>query len=98
MACRARSSIVNCEWPPDRAASSTILPDDVRLAEDIAIRYADSHGYREGWRATREACEAMLFSAVASSRTLTIDDVRSARAQLDSRTFDWAVNTPVAGC
>ena len=95
-ACRARSSIVDCEWPPDRAGFSTTLLDDVRLAEDVAIRHADSHGYREGWRATREACEAILFAVVASSWNLTSDDVRRARAQLDHREFDWAVNVPVA--
>ena len=92
--CGSRRSSITCEWVHTTRAS---LLDDIRRAEDIAIRHADSLGYREGWRATRENCETILFGAVASSRGLSVDDVRQARAQLDHRSFDWAVNFPVAG-
>ena len=93
--CRGRSAVLACEWPLSTSSSITLL-DDIRLAEEIAIRHADSRGYREGWRASREACESILFDAVASSRHLSIGDVRRARAQLEHRGFDWAVNAPMA--
>ena len=49
--CGARpTAVAACDWT---GAHAVLLADDIRHAEDIAIRYADSVGYREGWRQTR---------------------------------------------
>ena len=92
--CGGRKPAPSCEWTA--TSQPTTLIDEVRRAEDIAIRYADGRGYREGWRQTRENCEATLFADIAASRGLALEAVLSARAQLASRAFDWAVNLPIA--
>lgn len=92
-ACR-QSREAECKWPADRFFTSALL-QDIALAEDIAIRYADALGYRDGWRETRENCEGVLFSEVADRRSMSLDAVRAARAQLDRRGFDWGVNLPM---
>jgi len=85
----------SCDWPADRGTAFPIL-DDIRRAEDMAIRFADAQGYRPEWRETREACEATLFAGLAASRGIGVADVGSARSQLDRRPFDWLVNVPIA--
>jgi len=62
----------------------------------MAIRFADSRGYRPEWRETREACEATLFAGLAANRGISVADVAAARSQLDHRPFDWLVNVPIA--
>ncbi len=92
--CGARATAAPaCEWT---GPHSVLLADDIRRAEDIAIRYADHLGYREGWRQTREACEAKLFAGLAASRSVSAVEVAAARAQLAVRSFDWLVNVPMA--
>ncbi|OFW37963.1 MAG: hypothetical protein A3J29_04530 [Acidobacteria bacterium RIFCSPLOWO2_12_FULL_67_14b] len=88
--------IAACDWPAAHPGSVTTLLDDVRMAEDLAIRFADAEGYKPGWRGTREACEASLFAGLATARGLAIADVVTARSQLDQRGFDWLVNIPMA--
>lgn len=73
------------------------LSGDVRLAEDLAIRFADSQGDRDSWRAKREACEAILFAGIATTHGVSSNEVAAARAALDARPFDWAVNLPMLG-
>jgi hypothetical protein len=91
-ACR-QARAAECQWP-DGAVTSQLLKD-IALAEDIAIRYADALGYREGWRNTRQQCESVLFSEIAARRSISLEDVLTARTQLDRRGFDWAVNLPM---
>lgn len=92
--CGARpTAVAACDWT---GAHAVLLADDIRHAEDIAIRYADSVGYREGWRQTREACDGALFAGLAASRNVSTAEIAAARAQLDSRGFDWLVNAPMA--
>jgi hypothetical protein len=86
----------SCDWPTDRGNAFPIL-DDIRRAEDMAIRFADAQGYRPEWSETREACEAKLFSGLSTARGISIADVATARAELDRRGFDWPVNLPIAG-
>jgi hypothetical protein len=89
------NTAASCDWPTDRNTTFQLL-DDVRLAEDMAVRFADAQGYEPGWRATREACEATLFAGLATARGLTVGEVANARGQLDRRGFDWLVNVPMA--
>jgi hypothetical protein len=85
----------SCDWPPDRGAAF-VLPDDIRRAEDMAIRFADAQGYGPGWRETREACETALFAGVSAARGISTAEIAAARRQLDHRGFDWIVNVPMA--
>src|SRR6266404_5600509 len=73
----------NCEWLGETAVSLDLsksgqqqhLADDAQSAEDLAIRYADSHsGPRSGhfagfdeYRRTREQCMAALFAVIADT-------------------------------
>lgn len=93
--CRATPR--ECRWPAERLTSASTLLDDLRLAEDLAIRFADGQGYRAGWRVTRESCEAALFGQLAAMRNIRPEDISAARAQLNHRGFDWVVNLPMAG-
>lgn len=82
----------NCEWPNETAISLELtnpaqqrhLSDDAQVAEDRAIRYADSHGGpRSGHFAgfdeygrTREQCMAALFQVIANNHGVTQEQVR----------------------
>jgi hypothetical protein len=95
--CGIRKPETACEWVAPR--SSETLLDDIKRAEDIAIRHVDAKTLGAGTlrrRETHQQCEARLFGAIADSRNITIDAVREARLQLDRRGFDWLVNLPMA--
>jgi hypothetical protein len=105
---RARSDQRNsdCRWStktPHRldlrsAAARTHLRQDVQLAEDLAIRYADAHngphsGHFESWAAyngARDLCMDSLFANVASNDGVTEEQVREAVTQRPVA-FDLAV-------
>ncbi len=86
----------NCEWPGETAVSLDLsksgqqqhLADDAQGAEDLAIRYADSHsGPRSGhfagfdeYRRTREQCMAALFAVIANTHGVTREQVRESLA------------------
>jgi hypothetical protein len=94
-ACGIRKPPTPCEW----IASQSSLIEDIKRAEDIAIRHADAKALGAGTvrrRETHQECEARLFAAIGDSRNITIDEVRAARRQLDQRGFDWLVNLPMA--
>jgi hypothetical protein len=94
--CGIRKPATPCEWVP---ASQASLIEDIKRAEDIAIRHVDATGYGPGSirrRETATGCEAHLFAAIANSRKISVDEVREARRQLDHRGFDWLVNLPMA--
>jgi hypothetical protein len=82
----------NCEWPHETATSIDLtnpaqqrhLSDDAQVAEDRAIRYADSHsGPRSGhfagfdkYARAREQCMAALFQVIAKNHGVTQEQVR----------------------
>jgi hypothetical protein len=84
----------DCEWPGTTPGTS--LTDSVKLAEDLAIRFADDRRGPGQRREIREACEARLFQAVASDHGVGLSDVAAAREGLARRGFDWFVNVPMA--
>ena len=94
-ACGIRNPPTPCEWIPSQSS----LIEDIKRAEDIAIRHVDARALGAGTVRRREAheqCEARLFAAIGDSRNITIGEVRNARRQLDQRGFDWLVNLPMA--
>jgi len=95
--CGIRKPDTACEWITANPSAS--LLDDIKRAEDIAIRHIDGQSYGAGTMVRREShqrCEARLIAAIADSRQISIDAVRQARLQLDHRGFDWLVNLPMA--
>lgn len=83
-----------CEWPPDTGAS---LTDDVHLAEDLAVRYADAQGHREDWRVEREACEAKLFRAINTRHNSTLAEIANIRQGFTRCRPDLPVYGPMFG-
>jgi hypothetical protein len=91
-----------CEWPSEsdlrKPAPPRHLAGDALRAEDIAIRYADTHlgprsGHFEGFKIygeTRDRCMAALFQKIAQNHDVTPEQVNEALTHrpLD---FDLAV-------
>jgi hypothetical protein len=86
----------NCEWPPGEGRAA--LSEDAEFAEDLAIRYADTHhglrsGHWEGpetYASKREQCMETLFKTIASRRGVTEEQVRQSLGQRPAW-FDLAV-------
>ncbi len=90
----------NCEWHDETVrwldlrsqTQQRHLSDDAFVAEDLAIRYADSLGgpHRLGWdeyHQTRDQCMAALFNVIANNHHVTPGQVRQSlghrRGRLD---------------
>ena len=100
----------DCEWPSEPATALDVrssrhvrhMVDDVRVAEELGIRYSDATGVagrpstaQPGM--TLEECTAKLFSAIARTHSITYADVLHARERLDAVRWDPAIQLPVAG-
>jgi hypothetical protein len=84
----------DCEWPAN--ARPRTLVADVRTAEELAMRYADSrydskaaHGH------LRSECEAKLFNHLSKAHEVSTADVSAAREQLARNSFDPPVHVPL---
>ena len=84
-----------CSWP-ERGSTAPSLREEIQLAEDLAIRFADARGESSQWRTNREVCEALLFDRIANERNVSLTAVLDARRNLAERPFDWVVNLPMA--
>lgn len=93
--CIAAQPTPECQWP-ERASAAVPLRDQVQLAEDVAVRFADALGETPHYRANRERCEAVLFASLAHASGVDLAKVQDARRSLADRPFDWAVNMPMA--
>ena len=99
-ACLDRTRVnTRCEWSPESVRpldpndwpQQRHLYDDVAIAEEVAIQYADAvHKERYGFQGhgglieggrLRERCMASLVSAIAETHALTIEQVEQARAR-----------------
>src|SRR4029079_10571354 len=95
---------VDCKWPAEisgRSADARHLSADAEFAEDLAIRYADTHhdlrtpNYVSGevYAAARDRCMGSLFEQIAREHGVPVGLVSAAlgrnRAQVDV-----AVNLP----
>ena len=86
-----------CQWPSARRDEKRSLIEDVKIAEELAMRYADarfdskaSHGR------LRSDCEGRLFSVVGRHHRIDISAVERARRELDAQVWDLPVHLPLA--
>lgn len=93
----------NCEWPSEPATALDLrnpaharhLVDDVRVAEELAIRYDDLRP--AGGPAapdkprTRDDCDTKLFNEIAHAHAVGLADVREARQRLARGEWDPAI-------
>lgn len=95
----------DCRWPTedsgrldlrDRAAAEHLV-EDVRIAEDLAIRFGDARWAPGPVRAQgrHEQCLAPTLSQIASRHDVPLGTVLAARESLSDRGVDPAVNVPV---
>ena len=87
----------HCSWPGAEHSADRSLIDDVKIAEELAMRYADarfdskaSHGR------FRSDCEAKLFNVVGQNHGVDLAAVAHARRQLDAQVWDLPVHLPLA--
>ena len=97
-----------CVWPPEPPARLDLrnrghqrhLVDDVRVAEELGIRYDDSRRAQgtpaPGKPLTRDECDTALFNEIAASHAVSLDDVRDARRRLARETWNPAMYLPLA--
>ena len=110
--CAARERFNNdCEWTHDPASPGVAQPavrqrhliEDVTVAEEIAIRYADVRkgrrsGHFEGptaYAGARQECMAMLFAKIAVDHHITEPQVRDQLGRRES-TVDVAIGLAFA--
>src|SRR5438552_3150725 len=89
-----------CEWPsepvtilnPRNPEGQRHLIEDVRVAEELGIRYHDGHLKRgtavPDQPQTRDDCDAALFAKIAVTHAVTLDDLREARQRLTRGEWD----------
>jgi hypothetical protein len=94
----------SCIWPfepvslidSSRDSDRRHLVDDVRIAEELGIRYADGKGkLRPDSLQIRSGCEDRLFAAIAHAHGLSLTQVLQARQRLGDATFDWVATLPM---
>jgi hypothetical protein len=101
---RRQGRNTDCEWPgetPRQPADARHLSADAEFAEDLAIRYADTHfGLRtpgfvsgEDYVAARDRCMASLFAAVAKEHGVPVGAVSGALGRNRGR-VDLGINLP----
>jgi hypothetical protein len=98
----------DCQWPSEPASALDVrnaahqrhLVDDVRIAEELGIRYDDSRlalgPARAGWPRTRDECDTKLFNVIGTTHAVTLSDVRQARERLAARQWDPVVHVPLS--
>jgi hypothetical protein len=96
-----------CVWPEERGVSLDLaqrrdqqhLLNDVRLAEELGVRYADRNRIMRGnpqrWQPIRRACDARLFEAIAATHGIAVSAVLKARKQLDQPRFELVLFWPM---
>jgi hypothetical protein len=73
------------------------LIEDVRIAEELAMRYADArYDSKASHGRLRSECEATLFSLVGQNHAVDLAAVEAARRQLDAQVWDLPVQLPLA--
>src|SRR5262249_3687374 len=94
----------DCKWPADtrgHSADARHLSADAEFAEDLAIRYADTHyglrtpGYVSGevYGAARDQCMGSLFEQIAKEHRVSLEVVSRALGHNRVR-VDLAINLP----
>jgi len=92
----------SCNWPTEpgdlrQRTDQRHLVVDVRIAEELAMRYADAHfDSKSAHSRTRSDCEAKLFDVITQSHGVTLGAIAQARQQLDRNAWDAVVHLPPA--
>jgi hypothetical protein len=96
-----------CGWPSEQAfvldlqdaAYRRHLLNDVRVAEELGVRFHDTYlnrgRGRPDWPLTRDDCDASLFESIGRNHNVTMVDIRGARTQL-SQQWDPFTYVPLA--
>jgi len=87
-----------CAWPADGTPSSETrhLVADVRIAEELAIRYADAAGKLDPeWRNRLDSCTDRLFATISATHRVPVEAVTSARGRLSEPRFDPVALLPM---
>jgi hypothetical protein len=102
--CQPRAGMnSSCVWPFEPVSTLDLsrdtdrrhLVDDVRIAEELGIRYVDAKGkFRPDWLQIRSGCEDRLFTAIAHAHGVPLVQVLEARQRLGDATFDWVATLP----
>lgn len=105
LACvRREGRNTDCNWPGEvrvRSADARHRSADAEFAEDLAIRYADTHyglrtpGYIFGevYRAARDRCMASLFEQIAREHGVPVGFISGALGHNRAR-IDLAIKLP----
>lgn len=95
LACRLPEGLNNdCEWPSN--APSRTLIEEVRTAEELAMRYADNrYDSKAAHGRLRSECEAKLFMLLQEIHSVRATDVSAEREQLARNSFDAPVHVPL---
>jgi len=93
--CNAPAALLARDYRHARSDRQHLIAD-VKVVEELAMRYADSQGKgAPGSRRRQLDCEAKLFDAVAQTHGVTLSAVAEARRQLDRTAWDSAVHLPL---
>src|SRR5437867_3810499 len=94
----------DCEWPPHervaadlpRQADQRHLAGDIRVAEELAIRFTDARGKLSPLAGQRlKECEAKLFANIARHHSVSLTEISEARTLLGDWQWDPAVHIPL---
>src|SRR5207244_12348736 len=80
-----------------RRAEQQQLADDIRVAEELAIRFTDARGKLSPLAGQRlRDCEAKLFGHIARDHSVSLAEISEARTHLGDRHWDPAIHIPLA--
>ena len=87
----------NCEWPAGaEGAAQRALLGDVRIAEEVALRYADANfDSKASHGRLRSDCEGRLFALIAENHGVSLTAIDRARQQLAAKVWDPPVHLPL---
>lgn len=97
----------DCEWPREQPVPLDLSDDDhtehllqdVKVAEELAVRYEDTRLARrlarDGQPRTRDECDAKLFKEVAALHAVDVEDLLNGRNRLNSRRPEVVVYLPL---
>jgi hypothetical protein len=95
----------DCEWPTHqsfavdllRQADQHHLAEDIRVAEELAIRFTDARGKLSPLAGQRlRDCEAKLFGEIARNHSVSLTEISETRTHLGDWRWDPAVHIPLA--
>ena len=89
----------DCNWPAEsgdvRQPSAEHLMDDVRVVEELALRYADARfDSKAAHGQLRSGCETKLFAILYTTHDVAPAALADARQQLGRNRWDAAVHLP----